>query len=120
MRLHSCGQGLGLIEATADEGWGSDVKFTEIVQGVDVFRIELCGALEGYANFDGEAKRAQGVGMRRLESVGATEPYLIVTAGGVGGCGKLTFVDGIVGHILSIVDSAEKLVSLSITSFRGE
>jgi hypothetical protein len=55
VRLHSGGQGLGLVEAAADEGRRVDVKLTEVVHGVDVFRIELYGALEGCANFDGEA-----------------------------------------------------------------
>jgi hypothetical protein len=58
VRLHSGGQGLGLVEAAADEGWRGDVKLTEVVQGVNVFRIELYGALEGCADFDGEAQRA--------------------------------------------------------------
>jgi hypothetical protein len=58
--------------------------------------------------------------MRGFESVGATEPHLIVTAGGVAGCCKLTLVDGTIAHVLSIVDAAEKLVSLSIAGLGGE
>src|SRR5258708_7872000 len=85
------------------QGRGGEENLTEVVQGVDVFRIERHGALEGQADFDSEAKRVQGVGVRRLKSVGATEPQLIVTAGGVAGCGELTFADSIVAHVLSIV-----------------
>jgi hypothetical protein len=120
VRLHPGGQSLRLVEAAADDGWCGDVKLTEVVQGMDVFRIELYGALEGYAHFDSEAKRAQGVGMRRLESVGPTEPHLIVTAGRVAGCCELTFVNGIVGHVLSIVDAAEELVGLAIARVCGD
>ena len=58
--------------------------------------------------------------MRGLESVGATEPHLVVTAGGVVGCCKLTFVDGIVGHVLGVVDAAEKLVGLRIAGLCGD
>jgi hypothetical protein len=118
--LHSGGEGLRLVEAAANESWRIDVKLAKVVQGMDVFRIELYGALEGYAHFDSEAKRAQGVGMRRLKSVRATEPHLIVTAGGVSGCCELAFVDGIVGHFLSIVEAAEKLVSLAIARVCGD
>jgi hypothetical protein len=58
--------------------------------------------------------------MRGLESVGPTEPHLIITAGGgAGGC-QLTLMDGVVGDFLSIVDAAEKLVSLSIARLCGE
>jgi hypothetical protein len=58
--------------------------------------------------------------MRRLESVSPTEPHLIVTAVGVAGCCELTFVDGIVAHVLSVVNAAEKLVGLAIAGVRGE
>jgi hypothetical protein len=120
MRLHPDGEGLGLIEPAADKGWSFDVKFAEVVQGVDVFGIELRGALEGYANFDGEVKRGQRVGMGRLESVGATEPHLIVAAGGIVGDCELTLMDGIVGHFLSIVDAAQKLMGQAIAWVCGE
>ena len=120
MRLHPGGEGLGLVEPAADEAWSFDVKFAEVVQGLDVFGIELRGALEGHANLDGETKRAQRVGMRRLESVGATEPHLIVTAVGVVGDCELTLMDGVVGHILSIVDAAEKLMGLTVARVCGE
>ena len=120
MWLHSGGEGLGLIEPAADEGWSFDVKFAQAVQGLDVFRIELRGALEGHANLDGEAERAQRVGMGRLKSVGATEPHLIVTAGRVVEGSELTLMDGIVAHLLSIVDAAEKLMGLSIAWVCGE
>jgi len=55
MRLHSGGEGLGFVETASNESRRGDVKLAEIVHGVDVFRIELDSALEGYANFDGEA-----------------------------------------------------------------
>ena len=55
VRLHSGGQRLGLVESATDEGRRGDVKLAEVVHCVDVFRIELHGAFEGYANFDGEA-----------------------------------------------------------------
>src|SRR5712664_3759242 len=58
--------------------------------------------------------------MRRLESVGATEPQLIVTAGGVAGYCELTLADGIVSHVLSIVDATEKLVGLTVAGACGE
>jgi len=41
VRLHSGGQGLGFVKSTTDEGRRGDVKLTEVVQGVAVFRIEL-------------------------------------------------------------------------------
>jgi hypothetical protein len=58
--------------------------------------------------------------MRGLESVSPTEPHLIVTAGGIAGCCELTFADGVVAHVLSIVNAAEKLVGLAIARVRGE
>src|SRR5258708_39992413 len=58
--------------------------------------------------------------MRRLEAVGATEPQTVVTAGGVAGYRELTFVDGIVSHVLSIVDATEKLVGLTVAGVCGE
>jgi hypothetical protein len=120
MRLHLGSEGLSLIEAAADKGWSFDVKFAEVAQGVNVFRIELRGALEGYANFDGKTERAQRVGMGRLESVGATEPHLIVTAGWVIRDRELALMDRVVSHILSIVDAAEKLMCLAIAGVCGE
>src|SRR5204862_551602 len=66
MRLHPDGESLGLIEPAADKGWSLDVKFAEIAKSMDVSGIELRGALEGYANLDGELERAQRGGMRRL------------------------------------------------------
>src|SRR5258707_15574638 len=56
----------------------------------------------------------QRVGMGGLESVGPTEPHLIVTAGGGIGYCKLALMDGIVCHLLSIVDAAKKLMSFGI------
>jgi hypothetical protein len=58
--------------------------------------------------------------MGGFESVGATEPQLIVAAGGVIRDCELTLVDSIVSHILSIVDPAEKLMGLAIARVRGE
>jgi hypothetical protein len=55
VRLHSGGEGLGLVEAAAYKSRRGDVKLAEVVQGEDVFCIKLNGALKGYANFDGEA-----------------------------------------------------------------
>jgi hypothetical protein len=120
MRLHPRGEGLGLVEAAADEARSFDVKLAEVVQGLDVFGIEFRGALEGHANLDGEAKRAQRVRMGRLESVRATEPHLIFTAVGVVRDCQLTLMDGVVGQILSIVDAAEKLMSLSVARVCGK
>ena len=58
--------------------------------------------------------------MRGLEPVGPTEPHLIITAGGgAGGC-QLTLMDGIVCHLLSIVDAAEELVGLAIARVCGD
>jgi len=80
----------------------------------------LRGALEGYANFHRQAERNQRIGMRRLKTVSATETHQSVTAGGVTRCCELTFSDGVIGHVLSIVDAAEKLVGLAIARICGE
>src|ERR1700738_2782413 len=87
---------------------------------MDVFRIKLHCALEGNSNFARQAKRTQRVGMRGLESVGPPEPHLIVTAGGGGSCCKFTLMDGVIGHLLSIVNAAEKLMGLGIARLCGQ
>jgi len=56
----------------------------------------------------------------RLESISATKPHLIVTTGGVAGDCELTFVDGIVDDVLSIVNAAEKLMGLAIAGVCGK
>src|SRR5271156_309558 len=120
VRLHSCGESLCLVETAADERGCFDVELAEVVHGVDVFGINLNGAFEGDADLDGEAESSDGVGMSGLKSVGATEPHLVVAAVGCIGDGQFALVDGVVGHLLGIVDAAEKLVGLGVARLRVE
>jgi hypothetical protein len=52
--------------------------------------------------------------VRGLISVGATEPHLIVAIRRCIRDGELALVDGVVGHLLSVIDATEKLVGLAI------
>jgi hypothetical protein len=119
-RLHPGGEGLGLVEAAADQSRRSDVKLAEVVYGVDIFRIELHGTFEGDSDLDCEPKSCKGAGMGRLESVCPAEPHLVITVGWSARHGEFTLMDGLVGQLLSIVDPAEKLVGLCIAGLRGE
>ena len=58
--------------------------------------------------------------MRGLEPIGAAQPHLIVAAGGRVGDGQFALVDGVVGHLLCVVDAAEKLVSDCVVWLSGE
>jgi hypothetical protein len=120
VRLHRRGEGPCFVDAAPDERWCGDVKLAEVAHGLNVFGIELNGVLEGYAHLDGEIESAEGIGVRGLESVGAAEPHLVVTAGGGVRDGQFALVNGVVAHVLGVVDAAEKLVGLGIARLRGE
>jgi hypothetical protein len=87
---------------------------------VDVFGIELNGTLEGDSNLDCEPKSSKGAGIGRFESVCLSEPPLVIAAGWGVRHGKFTLTDGVVGHFLSVVDAAEKLMGLGIAGLSGE
>ena len=59
-------------------------------------------------------KSGEGVGMRGLESVGSAEPHLVVAAVGCVRDGEFTLADGVVGHVLGVVDATEELVGEGI------
>ena len=112
--LHSGGKALRSIQSPADDGRGCDVVFAEVAHGLKVFRIELDGALEFVMDFDSEAKCREGAGVGCFVSVSTGEPHVIVAVVGCVGDGKFTLVDGGVGLVLRVVDTAEELMGLSV------
>jgi hypothetical protein len=78
------------------------------------------GEFKGDADLDGETKRGEGAGVRGLESVGSAEPHLVVGAVGCARDRKFTLSDGLVAHVLSVINATEKLMGECVAGLRGD
>ena len=87
---------------------------------MNICRVQLHGTLEGTADLLRKRKCAKQIRVRGFQSIGASQPHLVVAHGRPGGGGQFAFLDGGIGHLLRIVNPAKKLVRHGVVGLGRE
>ena len=82
-RHHACGEGPGLVKASADDEGRGHVVLAEVIERGDVGRIQLHCAGEVGLDLAGEGETGDGAGVAGLHAVGAAEPKAMVAGLGL-------------------------------------
>ena len=120
VRLQLLGEPLRLVQSSTNNCRSGDIVFAKVAHRMHIGGIQLHRPLKGVSYLLRKRESHQRICSRCLEPVGTSQPHLGIAIVGIGSRRQFALPDGIIGHLLGIVDPAQKLMRLRIIGMRAD